>query len=224
MARLVYFAGAPWLVVLGALLFETTGALVALAAMLAVFFAGSAARSLAGKRRLFALALSRELAFEAYYREHPPKPFAYYALYPLLLPYWLLDRRARREAWLFKGYTLFTFAWLVATSVVDYFRCYPPELGPADAARIGALRLAFETALVLTILVPVTTSVVKYHLEGARRRLAALAVVGAAGLAVSALVLHARRDPIVSFAARRRLELRTERDPAGARAALLAAL
>ncbi len=223
-ARLVFFAIAPWFVVLGSLLFSMAGVLASLAATLVVFFAGRAAHRLADKSRIVAFVLSRELAFEAYYREHPPKPLLYYVFYPFLFPYWLVVREARREFWLFKGYTLFTLLVLVGSVLFDYAREYPPELDAFDCARISVLRLAFETALVMVILMPMVTSLVKVHLEGARGRLAALAVVAALGTAVSIGVLARRRDPVASYATRRRLRLRTERDPAGARAAMLAAL
>jgi hypothetical protein len=223
-ARLVFFALAPWAVVLGSLLFSMAGVLASLGLTLAVFFAGRAAHRLAARSRVVALLLSRELQFEAYYREHPPKPLLYYVFYPLLFPYWLTVREARREFWLFKGYTLFTLLVLIASVVFDYAREYPPELGVGDCAKISGFRLAFETALVVVILMPMITSIVKYHLEGARRRLGALAVVAALGTVVSIGVIAARRDPVASYATRRRLRLRTERDPAGARAAMLAAL
>ena len=113
---------------------------------------------------------------------------------------------------------------LIASVVLDYAREYPPELGVADCARISGFRLAFETALVMVILMPMVTSLVKVHLEGTRRRLVALAIVAALGTAVSIGVIAERRDPIASYATRRRLRLRTDRDPAGARAAMLAAL
>ena len=116
------------------------------------------------------------------------------------------------------------FRSLVGVAVFDYAREFPPELGAADCVSIAGLRLAFESAIVLVILMPMFTSVVKYHLEGERRRLVALGVVAALGAVVSIAVIAERRDPVVSYATRRRLRLRSERDPAGARAAMRAAL
>ena len=54
------------------------------------------------------------LAFESYYREQRPRRFAYYVAYPLLFPYWLYDREARREFWMFRGYTVGSFLILLA--------------------------------------------------------------------------------------------------------------
>ncbi len=73
-----------------------TSALVNIVLALGAFFFGELLqerrRSAAGSGRV----LRRQLAFEAYYRTQPPKPFLYYVFYPFLFPYWLVVREARR--------------------------------------------------------------------------------------------------------------------------------
>jgi hypothetical protein len=91
--RLAFFSTAPLLLVRIAALFPMTGALAQIALTLIVFFAAEAVRRVGERSRLARLVLSSQLEFEAYYLEHPPRPFLYYVLYPLLFPYWLAVRR-----------------------------------------------------------------------------------------------------------------------------------
>jgi len=60
--------------------------------------------------------LKEAFAFESYYREQRPRPFAYYLVYPLLFPYWLVNREARQEFLMFRGYTLASFLILYRAS------------------------------------------------------------------------------------------------------------
>lgn len=101
--RLVFFALAPRLLVFAAILYPVTGAIVQIGLALVVFMAGEAARKLAARSPLAQRAMGSQLAFEAFYRAHPPRPFLYYFFYPLLFPYWLTNKDARREFLLFKG-------------------------------------------------------------------------------------------------------------------------
>ena len=87
--RLAFFAAGPFLLVFVAAFFPVTGALVQVAIGLAAFFAGEALRRWSSRSKIVRLALSSQLQFEAYYREHPPRTFLYYVFYPLLAPYWL---------------------------------------------------------------------------------------------------------------------------------------
>ncbi len=105
--RLAFFAAAPFVLVLVAALFPVSGALIQIGVGLGAFFAGEALRRVAARSRLVEKALSSQLAFEAHYRAHPPRPFLYYVFYPLLVS--VLARGGatpRREFLLFKGYTL----------------------------------------------------------------------------------------------------------------------
>jgi len=101
--RLLFFAGAPWLILYLALAYPLTGALINVARRAP----GLLHRSLGQPNRralpLVGRLLRRQLAFETYYRKRPPRPFLYYVFYPLLFPYWLINREARSEFLLFKG-------------------------------------------------------------------------------------------------------------------------
>lgn len=222
--RLAFFAAAPFFLVFAAALFPLTGALVQVGLGLAAFFAGEALRRWSARSRLVSLVLSPQLKFEAYYRAHTPHPFLYYVFYPLLAPYWLSVREARREFLLFKGYTLASFALLLGSLAVQYLRSFPPELSVRDFLPIAAGTLAVETAVVLMFLMPIVTSVVHFHTMGAPRRLATLLLVGLASVTFAVVRLERRRDPVVSFATRMRVRLRTSARPKGAQSAQSAAL
>jgi len=163
--------------------------------------------------------LGSQLQFEEYYREHPPRPFLYYVFYPLLFPYWLTQREARREFLLFKGYTLASFAILVVSLGVQYVRFFPPELGLRDFWPIALKTFGVETIVVLLFLMPIFTSVVHYHSTHARGRLAAILIAGIVSSGFAIERLERARDPVVSLATRERVRLRTK---ANGRAALQA--
>jgi hypothetical protein len=221
--RLAFFSVAPFAIVRAAELFPMTGVLVDVALALGVFIAGEAVRRYASKHRLANALLSRALRFETYYRERPPRPFVYYVLYPLLFPYWLVQRDARREFWMFRGYTLGGLAVLLVVLAWQYFRWWPPELGLRDFLPTVVVTLAVETVLVLALLMPIATTVVWYHSSFRRGRLAVVLV--AALLATGYVLVRTlhRRQPVVSYATRTRVILRTVARPKLAHAALLAA-
>ncbi len=222
--RLAFFAAAPFLLVFAAALFPVTGALVQVGLGLLAFFAGEALRRVSARSRVLGYVLSSQLAFEQYYRATPPRPFLYYVFYPLLLPYWIAVPSARREFLLFKGFTVASFVLLVASLGVQYARSFPPELGPRDFAPIAAGTFAVETAVVLMFLMPLVTSVVHYHLERRPRMLAVLLAVGLASITVAVVRLERRRDPIVSYATRVRVDRRTAAQPLAAEKAQAHAL
>lgn len=209
LARLAFFASAPIAIVLCAELFPVRGALVDVGLALLVFLLGEAPRRRAARSRLLKFLLREALAFESYYRERQPRPFAYYVAYPLLFPYWLYDREARREFWMFRGYTLASLAVLLGSLTFQYFSAWRPQLGLRDFLPSVLLSLAVETLLVLSLLMPIATTVVWYHGRLRRRRLVIILLVGAlsTGYALSRVLSH--RDPVVSYLTRERVRLRT---------------
>ncbi len=221
--RLAFFTIAPFAIVRAAELFPVTGVLIDVSVALVVFIAGEAARRYASRHRIAKMLLSHALEFETFYRARSPRPFIYYLLYPLLFPYWLVARDARREFWMFRGYTLGGLVILLIVLGFQYFRWWPPELGFADYLPTVLVTLMVETVLVLALLMPIATTVVWYHSSFRRGR---LAVVLAAGLVSTVVVLYStlhRRQPLVSYATRTRVGLRTRVASARAHAALLAA-
>ncbi len=211
--RLAFFATAPFVLVFLAALFPLTGALVQIGLALGVFFTAEAARGLSARSRVARIVLGKFLRFEEYYRTHPPKPLAYYVFYPLLFPYWLIVPAARREFLIFKGYTIASFVVLVGGLVAQYLLAFAPDLGLREFAPIAIGTFLVESVVVLAFLMPIVTTVVHYHLARAPRRLAVLLVVGFVSIGVATYLLHRPRDPVVSFATRARVRLRTKARP-----------
>jgi hypothetical protein len=222
--RLAFFASAPFVLVLVASLFPVTGALVQIALGLFAFFAGEALRRVATRSKLVGKVLRSQLAFEEHYRAHRPRPFLYYVFYPLLFPYWLAVPDARREFLLYKGYTLVSFAMLLISQIVGYARYFPPELGFEAFLPLAAGSFAVETVVVLMFLMPIVTSVVHFHTLRAPWRLGALMLVGLLSVSFAVVRLERRRDPVVSYATRNRVDMRTKAKPAGAQKAQIAGL
>lgn len=222
--RLAFFAAAPFLVVFATAFFPITGALVQVGLGLAAFFLGEALRRVSTRSRLLAWAVAGQLEFEAYYRAHPPRPFLYYVFYPLLFPYWAVVGPARREFLLYKGYTIASFVLLLASLGFQYWRSFPPELGAWDFAGIAAGTFLVETAVVLMFLMPIVTTVVHLHTRRWSLRLATLLVVGFASVTAAVLRIEQRRDPVVSYATRIRVDRRTAAKPQAAEQAQQRAL
>ena len=222
--RVAFFAAAP-VVLLGlAMLVPMTAALVNMVLALSAFFFAEVLRGWVEKKGWVGRLLRRQLAFEAYYREQPPKPFVYYVFYPLLFPYWLVQREARREFWLFKGYTLLTFGLVLVAGIYRLFFVYRPELGVRDFVGPFFLGLLIETFAVMMLIMPITTSVVALHIRKQDKRLVALIVVGLLSSGVTAWGLAHRHRTTPSLEARNRVEQRTKARPTYAEHAMVTGL
>ena len=219
--RLVFFALAPVGIVLAAELFPVRGVLIDVGLALGVFFVSEAARRYAVRSRVVSFFLHEALAFETYYREKPPRRFIYYFFYPLLFPYWLTNREARREFWMFRGYTLGGLVILLGSLVWQYFRDFRPELGLRHFLPMVVVVLAVETLLVLALLMPIATTVVWYHASFRRGRLLMVLLAGLVSTVAVGIRLSSTRDPIVSYVARKRVVFRTRVAKKQAHAALL---
>ncbi|HEY2365411.1 MAG TPA: hypothetical protein VGH87_03455 [Polyangiaceae bacterium] len=222
-ARIVFFAVAPFLVFVMAAFFPVTATLVNLGLCLAVVSFADVVRAANQRFPILSAVLTGPLDFERYYRNHPPKPFAYYIFYPLLFPYWLANDSARREFLLYKTVNLLSLGLLVGTTVYEYFAYFRPELGVRECLIVLFVTALFEIVVVMTMLMPLATSLIKYRLARHRGRLATLVVVGACSVALAIFAVEKRRDPVVSWAARERVLLRTKANKPKARAATISA-
>jgi hypothetical protein len=216
-ARIAFFAVVPFVVLVAAALFPIGMTIVNLLVCVAAVVFASVIRAASRRYPVLERLLGGAMKFERYYRLHPPKPFVYYIFFPLFFPYWLASDAARREFVLYKAVNLASLAFVLLGGVYQYFAYYRPELGIGACARVLLLTLVVEIALVMVMLMPLATSIVRYRLAGQRDRLVTLLAVGGLSTTLSAAGLMARRDPIVSWAARERLVLRTEANAAGAR-------
>ncbi|MFO0592620.1 MAG: hypothetical protein U0441_34065 [Polyangiaceae bacterium] len=211
--RLVFFAVLPFVATLAAAAFPMTGVLVNVVVALLVFAFAEAVRSRAERSRLLRVLVRRHLEFEAYYREHPPGPFIYYIFSPVLFPYWLLSRQARREVLLYRNLTGGGVVILLVGATIDFVRNWRPQLSIQHFLLVWTLLFVVQTMLSLVFVAPIATTVVKYHLE---RRIVALWVllaVGAASAGLAVYRLERRKSPVVSWVTTERVMRRTEADP-----------
>ncbi len=222
--RVAFFALAPFAVVVAATLVPMTGTFINIGILLAVFLFAEAVRKTSGTRPWLGRALRRQLAFEEFYRERPPRHFLYYAFYPLVIPYALVQRDARRELLLFKGYGLVGLVIIVLTGCWRFLASYLPELGFRDFIGTFAITLVLETLVALSLLLPICTSVVALHQRRQRGRLVVLLFVGlvSAGIAVGTFAVRRRAFP--SLETRARVAKRTAAAPLASRRAMDVAL
>jgi len=207
--RLVFFACVPFGVVILSQVVPMGAALVNMLLALTAFFFGEMLYGAAEKRPWLKRVLRRQLAFEAYYRQHPPRPFLYYVFYPLLMPYWLIKSEARREFILFKGYTIVTILIVSIVGAYRYFFVYQPELSAKPFFIAFGIGLVIETFAVMMFIMPMTTSVVALHRKRQHRRLVVLLVVGLLSAGVAAGLMAQRHRTFPSLETRQRVSLRT---------------
>lgn len=222
--RFAFFATVPFLAAQASALFPMTGVLVNVALALVVFAFAEGVRTRAERSRTFAFLMRRHLAFEAHYRKHPPGPFLSYVISPLLLPYWLFKSKARRELWLYRGLTGGGLLVLLITSAIDFWRNWQPELSFDRFIALWAMLFAVQTLLTLVFLMPIATTVVKYHLERRFTALWILLAVAALSVGLSVRAMVVRRSHVVSWVTTERTLLRTRVLPEAAKSAQLAAL
>lgn len=218
-SRVVFFAVAPFLVFMAAALFPITMTLVNLGVCVVAVIFTNVLRTYAERFPILDKVVAGPMKFERYYRLHPPKPFAYYIFFPLLFPYWLSVDHARREFLLYKAVNLATLAFVMLGAVYQYFAYFRPQLGIGACVHVMLVTLVLEIAIVMTMLMPLATSIIRYRLAGQRRRLVTLIAVGALSTCVALVGLARRRDPVVSWSARERLTLRTKKELPAARGA-----
>jgi hypothetical protein len=222
--RFAFFAIVPFLATWISALFPMTAVLINVALTLAIFATAEAIRERAERSPLLMRAVRRHLAFEAYYREHPPRQFLFYVFYPFLLPYVLLRAELRRELWLYRGLTGGGLGVLVAAAAIDYWRTWQPNLGFREFLVTWVLLFAIQTLCIFLFMLPVATTVVKLHAE--RRFNALWMLLGIAALSVAAAVvtIELRKGHLVSWVTTQRVGMRTRSAPGAARAAQLQAL
>jgi hypothetical protein len=222
-ARIAFFAVAPFCVFVLAAVFPVGATLVNLGLCLAVAAFADVVRNVQRRIPLLSKVLTGPLEFERYYRLHPPKPFAYYVFYPVLFPYWLAVDSARREFLLYKTINIVSLVFLAGTAVYGYFAYFRPELGLKECVLVLGVSALLEIIVVMLMLMPLATSLVRYRLEGKRQRLVVLVAVGAVSVAAAVLAIEHRRDPVVSWAAHERVIMRSKASKVKARAAQIAA-
>ncbi len=222
--RAALFAAIPFALTQAAAAFPMTGVLVNVVLALLVFAFAEGVRPRAERSRVIRLLVSRQLAFEAYYREHPTGPVLYYLFSPLLFPYWLLQAKARREVLLYRDLATGGAAILLVTGAIDYYGNWWPRLAPARFLVVWAVLFLVQTALTLALVAPLAATVVKLHLERRRKTLWILFAIAAVSTGFAVYRVQTRKAPVVSWVTTERVMLRRRKDPDLARNAELAAM
>jgi hypothetical protein len=211
--RLVFFATVPFMATFVATLFPMTGVLINIVLTLVVFAFSEAVRARAERSRILKKVVTRQLAFEEYYRENPPRPFLFYVLYPLLLPYVLAKPLMRRELGLYRGFTGGSLVILILAAVFDFYRKWQPELSFSQFISVWIVLFFIQTLAMFIFLLPVSTTVVKLHTERRLKELWLLFAAAAISVAVAVGILLHKPGHIVSWVTNHRVRLRTNAFP-----------
>jgi hypothetical protein len=156
-----------------------------------------------------------------YYRVHAPKPLIYYVLYPLLAPYWLINRTARREFFAYRRVGALALIVTVVSALYDYVHNWSPipkNLFFGMMVGVTILQLLITCIVVM----PIVTTLIGYQKRGHKK---SIAVLLAASLALGGAMwwtLH--RFESVPMAVQMRLRARIKWQPEPAHAAIRAAL
>lgn len=222
--RLLYFLIAPFTVLSAGRVIPMTGVLVNICLLVGGFIAVELLRDASGRHPLVARLLARQLRYAEYYRAHPPRPFLYYMFYLPLFPFWMINRRAREEFGLYRGYTLLGIVLLVVFGAVDYFLLWWPEIGVGKFLSSMVATLVLQVALLIMLLIPLAVTIVGFQL--ANRRRAVWVMLGAAGFSVLLTLLGKSVEvgEMIPVEVAARVRLRTEAAPERAQAAQDAAL
>lgn len=197
--RFVYVLMAPVFLVAFAALVPMTGPLIGVGLATVIALAGSERwRARTESIRFVGRPLANMASLGDYYREHPPRPLLYYVAYPLLMPYWLISRPARREFLLYRKINLIALLTVPAFAALEYVRTWsgiPVSAFLSQTLATMLLQLVVTFALVM----PIVTTIVAYHLHGKRRTLIALLALSGllAGAMTVSLIRADRPSPYV---------------------------
>ena len=222
--RLLYFLLAPFMILSAGDVVPMTGVWINIVVLVGGFIAVELLRGATGRHPLIARLLARQLRYAEYYRAHPPRPFVYYVFYLLLFPYWLINRRAREEFGLYRGFTIFGVVLLVVFGVVDYLLVWWPEIGVGDFVASMFATLVLQVGLLITLLMPLAVTIVGFQLVGRSR--AVWTMLGAAALSVGLVYLgrSAQVGELTPIEVATRARLRSDAAPDRAQVAQDAAL
>ena len=222
--RLAYFMIAPFMLTVAASVMPMTGVLLNIVLVLVSFVVIETLRASAERRPLLQKLLKKQFAFEAYYRENPPRTFLYYVVYPLLAPYWLSNRVARRELTLYRGLSGLSLVLLVGLGALDYATHWAPEIAFGTFMVTMIAMFIIQLIMIMTFVIPLSVTLVSYQMAGRKRAIWAL--LGAALLSIlfAFLGMSRMRGHVVPVEVQMRAAARTTAAPERAVAAQDAAL
>jgi hypothetical protein len=222
--RLVYFIVAPFVLVATAAVLPMTEVLINIVLVAIGFLAIEALRPLAARSSVARFFLGKQQAFETYYREHPPRPFIVYVFAPLLLPYWLFNRGARRELGLYRGISSFSLVALIVFGIIDYVENWAPEIVFDKFLATMIALLFLQLVMVLGFVIPLAVTIITYRAAGRMRALWGLLGTAFAVVVICLISMTYMHNELVPAEVAMRAEARTEAAPDAALAAQDAAL
>ena len=163
----------------------------------------------ASKTRLVRSLLSEALAFEAYYRSRPPRPFIYYLPYPLLFPYGFSIGMRDGVSALSRVYARRP-AHIARLTGWQYGSSWAPGTEPASVYSLCSANARRRVTPSPRAADADCDDVVWYHSSFRRGRLVVVLLAGLISTSVVFYRVVSRRSPIISFATRERVALRTQ--------------
>ena len=201
--RFAYVLVAPLFLVVAANLIPMTGVLVGVGIATTVALIGAERwRARTARIRFVGGFLGKLAALGDYYREHPPKPLLYYIFYPVLFPYWLFVRDARREFLLYRRLNLVALLAIPAFAAYEYVTKWAPEIPFAVFLAQTIASLIVQLLVTFAFVMPIVTTIVAFHSAGHRKVLAVLFVLAGA-VGVASIVFTIRRDRPSTFTVKR---------------------
>ena len=220
--RFVYVLIAPAVMVVLAKLVPITGIVISTGVATIIALTGSSQwiRAVA-TIRFVGKPLAKFGRLGEYYRAHPPKPLLYYVAYPLLFPYWLFNKAARTELFVYKRIGVLALLVTIGTSIYDYFHNWVPLPGKYFANTMLATAI-MQLLVTFMFVMPIVTTLLTYQRQGHKKTTWTLT---ACALILGGMMwVGMARFPAVTFATQARLRARIKHEPEVARAAMRAAL
>lgn len=175
--RCAFFAAAPLLLFVVVNFAPVTAIIINVAITFFILFFAEFLRSKLQKGSLILRVLRKHFALVEYYRTRSPRPFPYYLLYPLMLPYVLFSADARRELKLFRRYVVANLVLFIVLKYVEYRTIWAPDIGvkPFLVASLGVF--VIQVLFVFWVIMPSVVTVVDCRVHKQTGRLISYGIV-----------------------------------------------
>ena len=138
------------------------------------------------KVKILGNALKATNDLDVFYREHRPRSFLLYSIYPLYALVGLVGSRVvRRELKLHAKVVAIVAVLLLLDAAASYGSTFPPYLGPKEAGQLLLTQFLVVLFFSMLYLMPMTTTVYALGLSGKRKTTRAL-VIGSLLLSIPA--------------------------------------
>lgn len=175
--RCAFFATAPLLLFVVVDFAPVTAIIINVAITFLILFFAEFLRNKLEKGSLIRRVLKKHFALVEYYRTRSPRPFLYYLLYPVMLPYVLFSADARREFKLFRRYVVANLVLFIILKYVEYQSVWAPDIGvrPFLTASLGVFMI--QVLFVFWVIMPSVVTVVDCRVHKRTGRLVTYGIV-----------------------------------------------